>query len=185
MAYRATQVPEWVSLYQELIDRFPDSREARLAKRIALDQGFHLSHRLGLGGDQAPFDKMAKEDASRVTTVLSRHLLDLRAKGEAVTLEDLAAVADDWETPPVELEVLIAMGEMLADDGQRIEDALTRLKNVLARWPSYVEARHAAAVAYVGLGRRNGDECQAQLRWLLENAPPSDSRRAIWQRLSR
>lgn len=95
------------------------------------------------------------------------------------TTAELQRLAREFESPPVELELALAMAEIQTDEG--LERGLQRIEDVLARVPTYVEARNAAAVAYHRVGdRRRRDE---QLRWLLANAPADDARRPRWRKL--
>ncbi len=84
------------------------------------------------------------------------------------------------QTPP-ELALALATLQLETGDPGEIAAASIRLKDALDKYPSYVDARHVAAVAAHQTGREA--ERNAHLQWLIANAPKTDARRDAWDQL--
>jgi hypothetical protein len=83
--------------------------------------------------------------------------------------------------PAVPEELELALAVLALESGAGAKEALPRLDRILARDPSWVEARHAAALAYHQLGDRAARD--SHLQWLLANARPDDQRQDGWHSL--
>jgi hypothetical protein len=183
MAYRTTSVEPLGRLHERLTTVFADSKEGRLAAASMPYLAFDVAHRLGLGGDAADFDSLAQRRGTDQYSVLGRLVVSGKPRTQAGTLDSLLELAEEWSDPPDELEMLVAMGMIAKEDGRSLADASARLQRILERFPSFVEARHAQAIAHVGL-QEHGKAVE-QLQWLLRNSAEADSRRATWSGLLR
>ncbi|MEM7198680.1 MAG: hypothetical protein AAF628_00325 [Planctomycetota bacterium] len=139
---------------------------------------WQAAHRAARHKDRQRFAEMtqesfAAEPRARMIEALEANTSDL-AKLRALELDIEAPV-------PVELEFAIAKSLLTGDERSQWDEAVGRLQDVLNRYPSWVDGRSAAALAYHRTGDRSRRD--AHLDWLLANARDDDRRRDTWRAL--
>ncbi len=186
VAYRTDSVEDWLDAYASMKADGEDSLEARTAERIGYFLAFHIADRIGIEGDAARLDELASdENAEPAVRLLCAFIRDNAEASKSVTEQELLKLDMQWGESPPELAVLLARAQLSkasAEDGRpdELHAAVEILKNVLEVFPTFVEARHLIAVAHYGLHEATLQK--AHLRWLVENAPETDTRRASWHR---
>ena len=139
------------------------------------------------------------EDADRFSeTLQSQHAGTPQGKlaaalaAETTTVSDLLALEIEFlriagpldaALPPEEIGFAIAF-LLLRDadkDGEKLNEAITRLQDVLRTFPSDVDTRSMMAFALHSSGDQAGRD--AHLEWLLKNTPQDDARRDDWARM--
>jgi hypothetical protein len=150
-----------------------DSRAALL--------GWQLASKAGRSADAARFAGVLEQQfggspAARLVLALQR--FDPVQPESTRALEALEAEFDD---PPAELQLALAMHALQSAEPGTLDDGLRRLESVLTTHAAWIELRNAAAVAFHKRGRQ--PERDHHLRWLLQNAPADDPRRSTWSQL--
>lgn len=101
----------------------------------------------------------------------------------------LYALRGEFAVVPVELAAMIAFAQLQAGETAA---AVTEVESLLARAPGVLGVRVAAAIVFHVCVLNSADEEQkqrwrprrnAQLDWLLENAPATDGRRETWSQM--
>jgi len=106
---------------------------------------------------------------------------------ESTPAAEVASVVAEYEQPPEELALLLVVQELQAG---RPAEALRYLEPLLGEAPALLDVRNFAAyanhllAASPGIQESERANClrkrDAHLEWLLQKAPPEDSRRKVW-----
>jgi hypothetical protein len=192
LAFRTADVEAFAGLRQELVTAHGDTLEGRTAKAIGGALAGLLATQFGLPPESDALVSAAAGDDARAR--LARLTVELQGAAPIAT-EPLVALIERWDEAPEELEIVLAngiiqgLGEVAGEPTSRqregLLDATRRLERVLETWPTSIDARHAAVIALFGTGEVTGATAQGHLRWLLDNAPLEDRRRALWEALLR
>lgn len=199
LAYRISEIAAFIELREQLLSEHGDTRQGRLLAALGYTLGVHLSERIGFIGDQLVLAELASAGASddrSLLAVLRISAANNSAIGDLIELETLEG---EFEAVPAELQVAIAEAQVgrAGASSEDLQAGLRRVEQALEDYPSYLEARHVAAVIHYALSaeaRATGDLdraqreralCQGRLRWLLGHAGPEDSRRANWRAMQR
>ncbi|MCB9887098.1 MAG: hypothetical protein H6838_16520 [Planctomycetes bacterium] len=131
-------------------------------------------------------EQLAAIDAESREARLAAAAAAFRADGPA---DVLYALRGEFTVVPIELAVMVAMAQLQAGETAA---AVTEIEALLNRAPGLIGVRVAAAIVFHVCVLNSQDDAgkqrwrprrDAQLDWLLENAPPDDKRRETWSQM--
>lgn len=185
LAYRVDDFDRWVELTKVLRGSFPEMLEAQTATAIEHFLATHIAQRKGIEVTRENLERVAGQAADSVSKRLAQHVLDTAGAAGELTSAVAERLFRQWgSSSPPEFLVIRARASIgragQPGGGQSdLAAAAEELEQVLAQFPTFVEARHLMSLAQYGLLQI--DQQNAHLRWLVENASPDDVRQRSWR----
>ncbi len=181
LAYRSAAIDSWLEFQADLVGKFAEEPEGEFAQSAAYDIGLLMARGLGVADDE--IEKVAGESGDDAVQRLCASIVKHQVSGKALRAGGLIQQARAWDEIPPEMNLLIAT-KMVSEGKPTEEDfhnALDRVRRVLERDPTNVDARHAVAILHLKVGDKA--ECASHIKWLEAKASSVDSRRLMWGRL--
>jgi hypothetical protein len=194
VAYRADDVPTWRRYGDALLEQHAGTEQAALVEQLRAFLTGQLALRAGLQVEPEELQRVRADasapDGLRTLAEVCEEVL-AAGEGQRVTLATLTRAADARRTAiPPELDCAIGFQRLQPQldraANERDADAIGRAREEIAlalrKAPKSVGARHTMMVLEIAEARP--ETAVKHARWLLDNAPTTDARRPLWQRIA-